>query len=270
MAPDPLINARSVGQSETGRVRANNQDAILVDETARLWLVADGMGGHAGGAEASSLARGTIRAAIGAGASPRAAILAAHYAIRAEQATQADLADMGTTVVVLHEVENDYEIHWVGDSRAYLFDGRANDLKLLTRDHNLAGLLVESGALSQSEADSHPKRHVLTDCLGLNAEHEPRIDRVSLSWRAGQILLLCSDGLSGEISAEQISAILGAEQTLDQMADALMAGAMAAGARDNISLVLVRSPLDCPERGRESVWRRWLGQVSRGGGSAGR
>lgn len=263
MAPDPVINARSIGQSETGRVRANNQDAILVDESARLWLVADGMGGHAGGAEASRLARGTIRAAIDAGASARAAILAAHYAIRAEQATQPDLADMGTTVVVLHEVADDYEIHWVGDSRAYLFDGPESRLTLLTRDHNLAGLLVESGALSQSEADSHPKRHVLTDCLGLNADHEPRIDRVRQAWQPGQILLLCSDGLSGEISAQEISAILGSEQSLDQMGDALMAGAMAAGARDNISLILVRSPLDCPARGRESVWRRWLGQMSR-------
>lgn len=261
MVPDPILNARSTGQSETGRVRASNQDAILIDEVARLWLVADGMGGHAGGAEASWLARSTIRATIGAGASMRSAILAAHYAIRAGQSANPELSDMGTTVVVLHELGETYEIGWVGDSRAYLFDTEACRLRLLTRDHNLAGLLVESGALSQSEAASHPKRHVLTDCLGLHGDHEPRIDRITDSWSAGHILLLCSDGLSGELPDAQISQVLASKGSLDDMANELMARAMTAGARDNISLVLIRSPLGGAGAEGGSVWRRWLGRV---------
>lgn len=264
MVPDPVINARSTGQSETGRVRASNQDAILVDEVARLWLVADGMGGHAGGAEASCLARNTVRAAIGAGASLRSAILAAHYAIRAEQSGTPDLADMGTTIVVLHETDAGYEIGWVGDSRAYLFDGEEGRLRMLTRDHNLAGLLVESGALSQSAAASHPKRHVLTDCLGRRGESEPRIEQLSGRWSAGQVVLLCSDGLTGEVPDSQIGEVLASGDGLDAMADQLMARAMAAGARDNISLVLVRSPMDVSGDQAGAVWRRWLGRVRRG------
>ncbi|TVS11552.1 MAG: serine/threonine-protein phosphatase [Wenzhouxiangella sp.] len=261
MTPDPVINHRSVGQSETGRVRASNQDAILVDEAARLWLVADGMGGHAGGAEASSLARATIQASVAAGASMRSAILAAHYAIRAEQSANPELSDMGTTVVALRELVDGYEIEWVGDSRAYLFDRASRRLRQLTRDHNLAGLMMESGALSQAEAASHPKRHVLTDCLGRQGETEPRIDRISGQWQSGQLLLLCSDGLSGELGDDQIGRILSAHRGLDEMADRLMSGAMAAGARDNISLILIRSPMDSAASGKESPWRRWLGGI---------
>ncbi len=263
MTPDPVLNHRSVGQSETGRVRASNQDAILVDEAARLWLVADGMGGHAGGAEASSLARGTIQASVAAGASMRSAILAAHYAIRAEQSANPDLSDMGTTVVALRELVDGYEIEWVGDSRAYLFDGESGQLRQLTRDHNLAGLMMESGALSQAEAASHPKRHVLTDCLGRQGENEPRIDRISAQWQPGQLLLLCSDGLSGELGDDQISRILSSHSDLGELADQLMSGAMAAGARDNISLILIRSPLESQNPGQDPGWRRWLGRIGR-------
>lgn len=261
MTPDPLINSRSIGQTETGRVRANNQDAILVDESAGLWLVADGMGGHAGGAEASRMARNTVRRAIRQGASLRAAIVAAHAAIRAEQAVRPELTDMGTTIVALLERGRDYEIGWVGDSRAYLFDVSTHKLTLLTRDHNLAGLMVEAGAISPSEAAHHPKRHVLTDCLGLHSETEPRIDQVSGHWQPGQFLLLCSDGLSGEVSDQAMASILALDQSLEAIGERLMGMAMDAGGRDNVSLILVRSPLDGKPSGSSGGWMRWLGRA---------
>ncbi|MFW6339420.1 MAG: PP2C family protein-serine/threonine phosphatase [Wenzhouxiangella sp.] len=261
MVPDPLINSRSTGQSETGRVRVNNQDAILVDEAAGLWLVADGMGGHAGGAEASRLARTTVRAALKQGQSLHSAILAAHAAIRDEQQLRPELTDMGTTIVALVERGNEYEICWVGDSRAYRFDAPSGRLELLTRDHNLAGLMVEAGAISAAEAAHHPKRHVLTDCLGLHSADQPRIDQIQGRWQSGQLVLLCSDGLSGELSDQAMVAALAEQESLEEIADRLMAMAMEAGARDNVSLILVRAPRQAPADAAAGRWMRWLGRA---------
>lgn len=259
MSRDSGQMPRSAGQSETGLVRPNNQDEILLDQANGLWLVADGMGGHAGGAHASRLASSTIQSAIGDGASLREAILAAHYAIRSGQAEDADLGDMGTTVVAMLERGNRYEVAWVGDSRAYLFDWASGRLEQLTQDHNLAGLMVEAGALSRAEAARHPRRHVLTDCLGLHGSQEPRIDRIEREWQRDQLLMLCSDGLSGELADEQIAAVLGEELALEEKIQRLLKRVQLAGARDNVSMILVRSPLILETPGdEEPIWRRWL------------
>lgn len=234
--------ARSVGVSETGRVRANNQDAILADDGLRLWLVADGMGGHAGGARASEIARDLIRDRCAEGANLHDAVLDAHQAIRNEQAERPEYADMGTTVVALIEQNDGYEICWVGDSRAYRFSPDSGVLELLTRDHNVAGMLVAAGALSPAEAARHPQRHVLTDCLGLTGEHEPRIGSLQDRWRPGDWLLLCSDGLTGELDDEQIGRTLVESASLAEASNALVQGTLAAGAHDNVSLVLVAGP----------------------------
>lgn len=252
-------STRSAGHTETGLVRSSNQDAILLDEDNGLWLVADGMGGHAGGAEASRLASETIRAAIQSGESLRAAILKAHYAIRAVQSLDAHISEMGTTVVALLERADGFEVAWVGDSRAYLFDADSGQLRQLTRDHNLAGLMVEAGTLSRDEAARHPRRHVLTDCLGLHGAQEPRIDEIEAAWQSEQLVLLCSDGLSGELSDEQIADVLNSDAPLETKIQRLLEAVREAGARDNVSIILIRSPLSKPRKAVEaSGWRRWL------------
>ncbi len=233
---------RSVGISDTGRVRENNQDAILADDGLGLWLVADGMGGHAGGARASEIARDTVREKFAAGAGLRDAVLEAHHAIRAAQREQPDYADMGTTIVAVVERGDGYEICWVGDSRAYRFSVQNAELELLTRDHNVAGMLVAAGALSADEAARHPQRHVLTDCLGLTGEHEPRVGTLEDRWQAGEWLLLCSDGLTGELDDREIARILGSSDSLATVQQRLLAETLAAGAHDNVSMVLIAGP----------------------------
>ncbi len=247
---------RSVGASETGRVRENNQDAILFDDAAGLWLVADGMGGHAGGARASQIARDTIAGCHQQGLGLRDAVLEAHGAIRSEQDDHPELRDMGTTVVVVAEREGAYEICWVGDSRAYRFSPHNGVLELLTRDHNVAGMLVAAGALSPDEAARHPQRHVLTDCLGLTGEHEPRVGSLQDRWKNGEWLLLCSDGLSGELSDREMERVLKDSDSLESAGRELLRQTMAAGAHDNVSMVLIAGP-EHPESGRARTGFRW-------------
>lgn len=255
---------RFAARTDIGLVRSSNQDAILADPQLGLWLVADGMGGHAGGAQASQLACSTIQSAVHDGASLHAAILAAHYAIRAGQAECADLAEMGTTVVAMLEHAECFEVVWVGDSRAYLYDQPSGRLQRLTHDHTLVGLMVERGELSLAEAARHPRRHVLTDCLGQQAPQEPRIDRVELRWGSGQLLMLCSDGLSGELDDEAIASVLKEHLDPDTQSRLLLERAMAAGARDNVSIILIRSPRPGrAPRERSSGWRGWLRRSSR-------
>jgi PPM family protein phosphatase len=250
------IVVRSVGASETGCVRANNQDTILADDDLRLWLVADGMGGHAGGARASEIAANLIHARCVEGASLHDAVLDAHHAIRSEQAERPEYGDMGTTVVALIEQNEGYEICWVGDSRAYRFSSTTGELELLTRDHNVAGMLVAAGALSPAEAARHPQRHVLTDCLGLTGEHEPRIGSLQDRWRPGDWLLLCSDGLTGELDDSEISRTLATSASLQDASEALVSSTLKAGAHDNVSLVLVAGP-ELPEAAPPSSGSRW-------------
>lgn len=237
-----MENLRSAGISDIGRVRGENQDAILADDRLGLWLVADGMGGHAGGACASSIARDTVRQQVADGAALPDAVMAAHYAVRAEQRGNPERSDMGTTIVAARERQSACEICWVGDSRAYCYSPARQALELLTNDHNVAGMLVASGALSPTEAARHPQRHVLTDCVGLVGEDEPRVGVLNRQWERGETLLLCSDGLTGEVDEEQIVGVLESNESLDAKARALLDSALSAGARDNVSLVLISAP----------------------------
>lgn len=237
-------NSRSAAVSDIGRVRRENQDAVLADNELGLWLVADGMGGHAGGARASTIARDIVKSRIADGSELPEAVLAAHRAIRAEQAECPELNDMGTTIVALAEQDARYEVCWVGDSRAYKFSPRESRLELLTQDHNVAGVLVASGALSPDEATRHPQRHVLTDCLGLAGEEEPRVDVLQGQWQPGEWILLCSDGLSGELGDSEMERIVRAAGSADANAlvDSLLDSALSAGAHDNVSVVVVGAP----------------------------
>lgn len=250
--------ARSIGTTDTGHVRDNNQDAILVDDPLRLWLVADGMGGHAGGARASELARDIIQARVASGCSLHDAVLDAHNAIRAEQDQRPEYSDMGTTVVAVVEREESYEICWVGDSRAYRFAPASGELELLTRDHNVAGMLLAAGALKPEEAERHPQKHVLTDCLGIPGQTPPRIECQSLELAPGDWLLLCSDGLSGELDDKRLQGMLAKpSQDLARSARQLLDAALDEGAHDNVSVVLVAVPGECqaPPPGPRG-WRR--------------
>ena len=231
---------RSTARTHVGG-RALNEDRVLERPDVGLWAVADGMGGHMAGDVASTM----VVEALG-----RVARFGSGYAYLNDVAAQLQAVNrqllegsgggggrpglMGSTVVALLAHEGYYACVWAGDSRAYLLrDGR---LTRLTHDHSLVQEMVDSGALTADQARSHPRANVITRAVGvadpllLEKRHAP-ID-------AGDIFLLCSDGLTGTMRDEEIEERL-LRGDLDQAADDLLGLALGRGARDNVSLVLV-------------------------------
>lgn len=221
-----------------GLVRENNEDSCLADPDLGLWIVADGMGGHDAGAVASSIAIREIARSIRKGRPLTEAIEIAHHEIQSTAAQGQDSSNMGSTVVALSLGERRYEIAWVGDSRAYLWNGA---LHQLTKDHSYVQFLLDAGLISQDEVAGYPGRNVITQGLGVGGANSEgiKVDVVTGELADNESLLLCSDGLSGELSSAEIAAIL-AEETNDQSkAERLIQAALEAGGKDNVTAVLV-------------------------------
>lgn len=227
--------------SNTGRVRLNNQDRILADEELGLWIVADGMGGHAGGAEASRLACEAVNEGVVHGMPLADAFEVAHSRVRAAQEDNPSLHDMGTTLVAVREHDGRYEMAWVGDSRIYRHRSKGSEFECLTRDQNVAGRLLETGRITEDQAREHPQRHILTDCIG-QREGLPTIESTRLDWRDGDRLLMCSDGLNSELSDTELKKWLAEIQCPRAAAEKLAELALEAGGRDNISLIVLDAP----------------------------
>ncbi|NJD56793.1 MAG: serine/threonine-protein phosphatase [Nitrospirae bacterium] len=232
-------------KTDTGLVRINNQDAVLVDEAHGIFLLADGMGGHRAGDVASALAVNEALAFIRKELSRttddpdvsgilEGAILRAHRVIQEKAMTDSSLEGMGTTLVELFLQGNTAYICHVGDSRAYLFRGT---LQVLTRDHNLGGSYVGRGNMKREEVPPY-LWHMLTQALG--ARECPVPDKKVLELEQGDILLLCSDGLTGMLSDDEIGSIMrGHRDSLGRMLDILIRDANSRGGRDNISAIAV-------------------------------
>ena len=206
-----------------------------------LWAVADGMGGHRNGDRAAT----RLLAALEAPSEPSAR--ASGYARLAELDRRAMLVNAelyseratggasGTTLVALLAHEGHVACVWAGDSRAYLL--RGGELTLVSRDHSVVQDLVEAGALDERHRGAHPHAHVITRAVGASAQLE--LERRFTPARTGDVFLLCSDGLTTCLSKFQIFDLLDPED-LAGSADRLIEAALAAGAPDNVSVVLVR------------------------------
>ncbi|MGA7614044.1 MAG: Stp1/IreP family PP2C-type Ser/Thr phosphatase [Thermoanaerobaculia bacterium] len=246
--PPRMLLVRAVQQTDVGRVRTENQDfAILSGEDevtptkGRLMVVADGMGGHRGGATASRLAADTIKRQYLASDSTdvalalRAALESANGAIFAEAQRNPDLRGMGTTCSALVVQENRAYIAHVGDSRVYLV--RDSEIRQLTQDHSLVATMVREGLLTAQEAEVHPRRNVLQRSMGVAAEIE--IDVYDpFSVQPGDTFILCSDGLHGLVKEEEMKEV--AALAIDQAAAELLRRALDRGAPDNVTLIVAR------------------------------
>lgn len=221
--------------SHPGHKRSHNEDCFLTDDALGLFLVADGVGGHADGEVASAIVRDTLRKDINAGASLLDAIQHAHREVLAEIDRRQD-SNMGSTVVAARLSDSEYDIAWVGDSRAYSFDGT---LKQLSRDHNPVSEMLARGALTPEQAAAHPERNMLSQSLGVSENIEVAPGRICGDLHAGQQLILCSDGLTDEVSDDHIEQIMTQQQSPGAQVAALIQAALDNGGRDNVTVVVV-------------------------------
>lgn len=227
----------SVARTHVGHRRQINEDRMLDCPERGLWAIADGMGGHRGGDLAAEIVIGALREVTDAERMPTTQSIEAalHHANRRirEHALAAG-GPIGSTVVVLHIVNDRACLFWVGDSRGYRI--RSQHLEQLTRDHSLVQELVDAGAISEEAAATHPQANVITRALGIEAELA--IEKRAFSTLPDDILLLCSDGLSRSLRADTAKS---AETRGAALADQLLETALHLDGSDNITVVVVHA-----------------------------
>ena len=251
LRPEPAIRNSSPqpelvwhGITDTGLVRAHNEDTLMLSKLGNdaFFVVADGMGGHDAGEVASSIAAETVLHAIQEGRARnedpkvlvRSAVEAANMVVRGEAMHRK--SNMGTTLTAALVRERTAYIASVGDSRAYWIADSA--IMQITKDHSLVAKLVELGKLTKEEARTDPRANLLTRTIGSEASVEVDTWQVSLS--PGGTLLLCTDGLWGEVEDEDIRRVCLEEQHTEVACARLVQLANANGGRDNISAIAIR------------------------------
>ena len=243
-------------KTDVGLQRSNNEDTVFASAKTGLWIVADGMGGHAAGEVASAIVTDTVHRHVLQGCDLVSAIQKSHDEILSASRAGVGGHGMGSTVVALLSRGLRYEVCWVGDSRAYLYNpapatqtgdentwGQADAaLRQLTTDHSYVQMLYQSGAISAAEMQNHPEKNIITQCLGSVELEQVEVDRVCGDWPPNSLILLCSDGLSDVVRAAELTQILSADISLKDKADWLVQAALDGGGKDNITVLLIQSP----------------------------
>ena len=228
------MNVRVGSATDIGQVREGNEDSLLV--LAPLYAVADGMGGHRGGEVASSLALETVRRMFERGEGTLAEqVTQANSAVFERSQRDRAVAGMGTTLTAALVEGGRVRLAHVGDSRAYLFHG--GELTMLTEDHTLVHRMVMEGEITEAEAETHPQRSIVTRALGVDMTVQ--VDEDDIEVAQGDRILLCTDGLTGMVSDDQIRAILVSTPDPQEAVEALVRVANRAGGVDNITAVLL-------------------------------
>jgi protein phosphatase len=255
VAPLPTISLQARGVTDVGRRREQNEDAYLVDLDTGLFIVADGMGGHAGGGTASAIAVRSIQESVKTArtASPqsfaaptavdvgnfptllRLAVEAASRAIFQAAQEDPDLAGMGTTVTAALVAGRTAFVAHVGDSRCYLI--RGGRIFQLSEDHSLVNEQLKAGAITEEEARQSRFRNIITRSVGF--EEEVQVDVVGLEVEAGDELVLCCDGLSNLVTDPEILQIASGSR-LAEAPERLVALANERGGDDNITVIVVK------------------------------
>jgi len=233
------------GRTDVGIIRSGNEDNYLMLPDRGIFIVADGMGGHAAGEVASEMAVQTIsrglEGIIGLGDAEaahkmRTAIHSANAAIFQRTVDEPEKRGMGTTATAMVINQGRYLLGQVGDSRAYLM--RDTRLIQVTKDHSYVQEQVDAGYLTPEQARTHPYSNVITRCVGANSDVVPDLYVGTL--RAGDVFLLASDGLTGMLEDDLLFSILRANDQPARMVDALVAEANRRGGLDNITVIVIR------------------------------
>jgi PPM family protein phosphatase len=231
------------GDTNPGLIRKNNQDSYFSDEQGRFFIVADGMGGHAGGEQASRIATEKIQFCLNEHWNEdlsceqllRSAFKQANQCILSDQFNNPERADMGTTAVVFMYRDNQFWCGHVGDSRLYSF--RDGQLSQITDDHTWVARALKVGDLTPDQAKNHPWRHVLSQCLGRKDLYNIEIQAMDV--KPGDRLLLCSDGLTEEVKDDMIQSCLAQYPNSTETVKQLIQRALDAGGSDNVTIILI-------------------------------
>ena len=237
-----MLESESI--SHQGLVRERNEDSYIFNENLGLWVVADGVGGNSHGDVASQLATQTIERKVRQGLGLSQALQAANAAITEAIENDEGLAGMATTAVACQfDGHHQFQLSWVGDSRAYLINQLG--ISQITADHNYANELFEQGLIQEHEVQSHSGQHELTQALGLlNLDKAP----ISLGeLHDKDFLLLCTDGLTGVVSDQEIYQIVMNSASLNAACESLIIRVLEEGAPDNVTLSLIQYNEDTPE-----------------------
>jgi protein phosphatase len=266
------LEMRAHGSTDKGRVRSTNEDQFLIAEVRRmmvihqtsfaqpaallgehrghLLMVADGMGGHKAGEQASALAILTVEQFMlntlkwffqlrgeAVLAELQEALRSADARIFEAAERHPELKGMGTTLTMAYAIESSLYVVHAGDSRCYLL--RRRELQRLTRDHTLIEQLIRDGGLTPKEAAASPFQHLITNAVG-GSDPGVKVDVLKLALAPGDVVLLCSDGLHGMIDDGKIARTLAAATAPGEACEQLVAQAMAAGGRDNVTAIVAR------------------------------
>lgn len=235
-----MIKIDYVCGTHPGLVREVNEDAYFADPGLGLWIVADGMGGHQAGEVASSIVVKDLPAGVRHGETLADAIDMAHMMIQMASEQSRGTRHMGSTVVALKMDGLHYQIAWVGDSRAYLWTG--HELRRLTKDHSYVQALLDLGMITEDEVFTHPSRNIISQGLGVGGGtdgHSIQVGEVEGTLAVGETLMLCSDGLTGEIRDSLLAEILASSRNNKARLARLFEAALAFGGTDNITIILV-------------------------------
>jgi protein phosphatase len=239
------VHVTCAARTDVGIVRSGNEDNYMMLAEQGIFIVADGMGGHAAGEVASEMAVRITSQTIGslrgvtdeeAGERIRDAIRAANDAIFERTLSEHDKRGMGTTVTVLVLLPDRYLIGQVGDSRVYLL--RSGKFEQLTKDHSYVQEQVDAGYLTPEQARYHPYSNVITRCVGAGSDVEPDIYRGEV--RAGDVFLVASDGLTGMVDDRRLGQLLSSPAQPERKVQALISEANGRGGLDNITAIIVQ------------------------------
>lgn len=235
-----LVCQSSTG-SHVGNVRKLNEDSYFASDEGQIWCIADGMGGYEAGEVASAMVVDAV-----AKIEPQnsfsdsvsvlnAAIQKVNNALTVERTVGRDNRIMGCTALAVTIVENECCCLWAGDSRLYLY--RDQCLYQMSRDHSVVQDLVDRGVLAQEDMQNHPQSHIITRAVGIDGNLE--LDSVSFDVMAGDLLLMCSDGLYGEMSAQDIMSAIMEHQNGRDITENLINQVLSGPARDNVTVSVI-------------------------------
>lgn len=228
---------KAVSRTHIGNVRASNQDSVLLDESCRLYGVADGMGGHNGGDIASQTAV-LMMSRILESLEPtednlRSGFLQVNDLIYQKQLNDPVLSGMGTTLTVLWERESDVLLGHIGDSRAFLM--RNGKMEKISYDHSVVADMVREGLLTEEQAMIHPYRNVITQAVGTSESLDP--DMKAFEKKKGDKYLICSDGLYEYVSMDEMRELL-MRYSMEDAAEQMIEKALQGGGKDNITVLI--------------------------------